>query len=92
MQAKDSEDKKKEGIENQNTRFDGKIANPNCSNFPCVEKFLHLCPGFVEINFVGRFIRTIGVTGWDAFCIESHSQSSVGLRGQKDVKKERVPS
>ena len=47
----------------KNTHFDGKVTDPNCSNFPCVEAFLYLCPGIVEVDFVGRFMRTVRVLG-----------------------------
>jgi len=42
------EETKKKGY--RNTRFDGKLLTPNCSNFPCIEMFLYLCQGVVEVD------------------------------------------
>ena len=35
-----------------------KVADPHRSKFPPVEELLHLGPGVVEVDYVGRFKRT----------------------------------
>jgi len=50
--------------EYRNTHFDGKLMTPITRTriSPC-DAFLYLCPGVVEVDFVGRFIRTVRVLG-----------------------------